>query len=536
VTARPLDPPLDLPPERDGAHRSDRGRVAARAAALAVVIGVSAAVAISLHRNGHTQGDDFALYLRQARSLFDGDPAAVVADNRFAVLNSDPFFSPVAYPWGWPIVLAPFVSQWGLDYDRLKLVEVGMLCVFLVLLHGIVRRRIGRIPALAIVAVIGTAPAFAAHTDQLLSEYPYLAAVAVFVWWYDRVRARSTLLGASRADLVVLGLFVTAAFNVRREGVVLVAVIAVMQCVDLVRERDRATGATRAGAVRAVVSAARDAWRPLVTPYVAIAVSAAAFQLLLPTMLFPDNGNSTRFLDERWQEFPATLASQLGLGERAWVGAVVLVLSLIGVVVGVVRRPVLDGPLVVLAIGSALTIGTHLREVERYWLQVTPWVLYFATVALVSAVRSLTADRVRTLRGRRVAASVAVAPLLALTVAHLVAVRDDVQAAQDFNRAGRQLSGPTSPTVAPIFAAVDDVTPATAVIAYPRARTMTLLTDRRSMQTRDLDRILQTADYWAQRRGSTYWQPELSRSAALRLGFVEVWSDPTWTLWRVPSR
>ncbi len=142
-------------------------------------------------------------YLRQARSLFDGDIGAVLADNRFAVLNSDAAFSPLAYPWGWPLLLSPFVHLWGYDYDRLKLVEVAVFCVWLVLLHGIVRRRIGRMAALAIVAVIGTAPVFLVHTDQLLTEFPHLAAVAVFIWWYDRVRARATLLTASRFDLVV---------------------------------------------------------------------------------------------------------------------------------------------------------------------------------------------------------------------------------------------------------------------------------------------------------------------------------------------
>ena len=43
--------------------------------ALTVVVAIGAIAAILLHRNGHNQGDDFALYLRQARSIFDGDPA-----------------------------------------------------------------------------------------------------------------------------------------------------------------------------------------------------------------------------------------------------------------------------------------------------------------------------------------------------------------------------------------------------------------------------------------------------------------------------
>ena len=62
--------------------------------ALGALIEVSALVAILLHRNGHTQGDDFALYSRQARSVFDGDIGQVLADNRFTVTNSASGFSP----------------------------------------------------------------------------------------------------------------------------------------------------------------------------------------------------------------------------------------------------------------------------------------------------------------------------------------------------------------------------------------------------------------------------------------------------------
>ena len=138
---------------REPCRRRTGGRVGWALALATVVVGAAVA-AVLLHRNGHTQGDDFALYLRQARSLFDGDIGDVVADNRFSVVNSGPVFSPIAYPWGWPLMLAPFVNRWGYDYDRLKLLEVAAFCIWLVLVHGIVRRRAGRLLAIAVTAVV----------------------------------------------------------------------------------------------------------------------------------------------------------------------------------------------------------------------------------------------------------------------------------------------------------------------------------------------------------------------------------------------
>ena len=81
-----------------------------------------------------------------------------------------------------------------------------------------------------------------------------------------------------------------------------------------------------------------------------------------------------------------------------------------------------------------------------------------------------------------------------------------------------------------IYEAVLEHTPADSVIAFFRSRTMTLLTDRRSFQTRNLDRILQSADFYAERRNSTFWQPRLDRNHE---GLVEVWSDGRWILWEV---
>lgn len=499
----------------------------ARTATLPLIVIVSALLASMLHRAGHTQGDDFALYLRQARSIFDGDIGQVVSDNRFAVLNSDGSFSPIAYPWVWPLLLSPFVHQWGFDYDRLKYLEVGAYCLWLVLLHGIVRRRIGWWPAVAITAVFATAPLFLAHTDQLLSEFPHLAAVGLVIWMLDRVRRDATLLTATTGQLVALGALVTLAFNVRRESLVLLGVIGVTMMYDVIHDAATAQRPEQP-VVDRVLDTVHDQWRRLLTPFATFAATAVLAQLLLPTDLLPDNGNSSGFIDDRLGEYPAILSAQLGLGDNTTIGVIVLVVAACGVVIGVRRRPTLDGPLAALALFTALLIGTHLRQVDRYWFQVTPWVAYFATVALLSGFGWALARR-----HPRVAVAAALAPLLVLVVAHLVVLRGDVREVQEYHDAGRAQTGPANPTVMPIYAAVNTLTPPDAIIAHFRARTMTMLTDRRSFQTSNFERIAERADYYAERRNSTYWQPELDETVARRAGFEQVWSDQRWILWRI---
>ena len=200
-----------------------------------------------------------------AKSLFEGNIADVISDNRFLFDHSTAVTPPI-YPWGWPLLLSPFVRVWGIDFDRLKLVEVAVFCAWLVLYHGIVRRRAGRIVALALTAVFATSYVYLVYTDQLLTEYPHMLAVAVVIWWLDRVMDRGRLTAAPTRDLVILGLLAVAAYNVRREGLMLVFAIAGAQLVDLGGHaaRDR-TGRQRFGGLP---------WKTLLTPHLTFAAGA----------------------------------------------------------------------------------------------------------------------------------------------------------------------------------------------------------------------------------------------------------------------
>ena len=140
------------------------------------------------------------------------------------------------------------------------------------------------------------------------------------------------------------------------------------------------------------------------------------------------------------------------------------------------------------------------------------------------------AGRARTV----VAVTVACLPLVHLLVVHAAVLPGRVSAVGKANRDGQQQTGPTSPSIAPIFAAVAEETGPDDVVAFYRARLMTMLTERRAIQTTDLELVRQRADYFAQQRRSDYSQPDITEAEARALGFVAVWSDRNWVLWRLP--
>ena len=248
-------------------------------------------------------------------------------------------------------------------------------------------------------------------------------------------------------------------------------------------------------------------------------------------MLIPDNGDSATYILGRMGDFTGVLTEQLGVGNHPLIGTLILLLAGAGMVVGCVRRPRLDVPLAALTLLSAAAVSTHFRMVGRYYFQIVPWILYFSAAAIVAA-----ADAVRRPEVRRAAVTIAIVPLVFLVGLHAINLPGDIADARDFNAGGRQQFGPTDPAVTPIFAAVDKYTEPDAVIDYYRARTMTLYTDRRAIQTTSLDRMLQKANYYAQQRFSDYYQPELTSEEAMAAGMVPVWQDPSWILWRLPAR
>ena len=500
----------------------------------------AAYVAINLQRNGHTTGDDWALYVRMAKSLFEGNVADVISDNRFLFDHSTAVTPPI-YPWGWPLLLSPFVRVWGIDFDRLKLVEVAVFCAWLVLYHGIVRRRAGRIVALALTAVFATSYVYLVYTDQLLTEYPHMLAVAVVIWWLDRVMDRSNLTRATTRDLVILGLLAVAAYNVRREGLMLGFAIAGAQLVDL--------GATRG--VRSARTALRTMpWKALLTPHLTFAAGAVIFQLMLPSTLVPDNGNSRRFIATRlWSldngtdarhrpQYPANLVSQLGLREPPVFGRWLIVLAAIGAVIACVRAPRRNVPLAVLGLTTILVIGTHLRMVARYYMQITPLIVFFVAMLLLYVVGwlgRLIARRPLRIAGRRAVAVLAAAPFLWLAVYHATDLPQRIDAAQAFNDSGAVQRGPALEQNQVAMEAIEKYTPPDEIVVYYRGRTATLYTGRRALQTTSFNNMVANGDWYMQNKKDNYSQVVATADQLTESGFQLIWEDDNWRLWRIPD-
>jgi hypothetical protein len=451
---------------------------------LALIVVVAVAAMFATHRHGHWWGDDWALYVRQAKGLVEGNADQVRLDNEFTVtVSPGTEFSPPLYPWGFPLMLAPFVAVFGTEnLDRLAIVEVLCAAVFVAAWYPIARRRLGAVVALAGAVVLALSPLYVGWTEQIQSELPFMAVAMCAVLYVDRVNRRGALVdrAASWWPPVAAGLLAAGAFTVRREGLAVVPAIFVAQLVGVVLLWPRRPSEPRA--VGALVAR-------LATPYVAAFAAVQLLQAALPSTLVPRYrgtglGNITEFapnhvgnvmkslgFQRQWATSPSVFGNET-LG--TWLVGVFIALVVAGIVIAVARHAARDLP-VLAYLGTVFVIGGSFRVASaRYVATVGPIVLIFAALAVVALLR---------LRLRATPASFIVAGLLALlAVSNGWQVADRIGIARDVERAGAVEWGPMDPASVEMFAAVRELTAPDEVVGFFKARAMTLLTDRRTLQ------------------------------------------------------
>jgi hypothetical protein len=496
-------------------------------------------MARSVQEAGHGWGDDFALYINQARGLSDGTLWDVVADNRFGLSNSAySTFSPVAYPWVLPLLLFPIVTLFGIDYAMLKLVGTLAFAAAGIVTMVLTARRAGRITAGLVSAMVILNPWYLSSTDAVLSDLLFMALVLSVIAALDRAidgggLATGRLSGRAAWPVVTAVVLIALAMHTRREGLALVVVLAAAQFAAARRRTgdDPTDPATR-----------RTPWRP----WLLLTGLAGGLHLMLPAPLLSamrvGDSDRSRMLDNlRWYREP--FAELIGLKAQGdnpieWAGstlvgtmllAAVITLAVIGAVDAVVstvrRTDVIDLHVVAAVLAIAYVVLSPPYRYQRYIFVLVP-------LLLILAVRGSAA------LGRAGRSTVLPVLLTVLVVAPLVVEhsRQTVNAVR-FHRAHDYVMwGPEAPEARELFDAVRRFTDERDVVVFAQARSMNLYTGRLSIQGNDRRMLLERGDWYAMARDSDYIQVPLDPAGATELGLEAVWSNSRFVLWRIPER
>lgn len=488
---------------------------------------------------GHDWGDDFALYIGQAAAITEFDLDPVVQSNIYAIENSSwSSFSPVAYPWGYPLLLAPLYAIWGINYSVFQVVQCLFFAAFAGLLWRIFASRVGRLAATLLVLLIASSVVYVGWGQSVTADFPFMAFGALTLVLLDRARRSGPTSGATTGLLVALGLAAAFSTSIRREGIVLFFSIAVVQSAAMLSDRLQLDKEARPQLWKEVP------WKRFLLPHAMGAGLLIAFQALAPGP-FANNYPGTGFGQFKgnviW--FRDVLAQIVGLmdlgapslryGGSEVLAKWMLTIFLIAVVVGLVARLMKawreDAGIAAYLAAVIFVVGSLPFHEHRYLFTIAPFLVYFA----YHGIRQIALAVSSRLRMQRAIASVLAGLfIVALLVPNLTDLRHrtDIRLGYDTY----VMWGPADPAAEQMFAKVREIVPEGDVVAFFRGRAMTLLGERQGLYLTVLDQILERSDWYAMEKNSTYSQYALSAEEADANGITRVWENNRFVLWKVP--
>ncbi len=195
------------------------------------IILISFIIAACSLTRGHPWGDDFASYIMQAESILRGTTQDFVEHNSFTIFESSFQIGPVAYPWGYPLILAPIYAIKGNNLLALKLPGLVFYTGFLACLYLLMKNRLTQTENLLLVSLFAFNPSLLAFLDNIFSDVPFSFFIILALVYMLQSRT-------SRGSNIVLGFVLFCAFFIRTTGIILVASFLLYQSIHFIQEKE----------------------------------------------------------------------------------------------------------------------------------------------------------------------------------------------------------------------------------------------------------------------------------------------------------
>jgi hypothetical protein len=194
-------------------------------------------------KRDHPWGDDFALYILEARNIAHWHD---ITDTGYIYNPTRPKLGPRAYPPGFPLLLVPVYSLFGLNLIAMKVEVIVLFLGAVFLLALVLRDDLSPSYLLVFALLLGLSPVYWEFKNYVDSDLPFLFLVALALYlahgqtewgWTSR---RPYLFG------VAFGAVLYLAYATRTLGIVLVPVVVLA---ELVRTRRLGRSTLVAGGV-----------------------------------------------------------------------------------------------------------------------------------------------------------------------------------------------------------------------------------------------------------------------------------------------
>jgi 4-amino-4-deoxy-L-arabinose transferase-like glycosyltransferase len=404
----------------------------------------------------------------QAESIINGTIHEFVEQNSFTIFESSNQIGPVAYPWGFPLLLTPIYAIKGIHPLALKLPGLLFYAGFLTCFYLLMRKRFTRTEGLILVASFAFNPLLIQFQDQILSDIPFLFFSTLSLWLMMEEGKHRNI------DSVLVGVTIFLAFLVRTQGALLLASFLLLRAIRMIQHR------TDRDFIR----------RQVLSALVTCSVFGVLF--LVNLLIFPSGEISHlnrygefqlettfRFINGYFQVFSLFFGNS-----SVWkiIYYIVFVFFLIGAWVRRKEEPLF---IIFFVVWMMVLITWPSWQGVRFIFPLLPIFIYFAFQGMKFALTKLPEKQRRLGQG--------VFDAFWFLIIGIFLLNASTNAYANLQN-GRAISGPFDPFSREVYDYIQKETAADSIIIFFKPRVMAMMTDRPAIMSTECDRMLK-GDY-----------------------------------------
>ncbi|HKI54954.1 MAG TPA: hypothetical protein VJ987_12580 [Anaerolineales bacterium] len=476
---------------------------------LILIILSSLVIGASTLTRGHEWGDDFAAYIMQAQSILDGNTDEFIERNTFTIFESDFQIGPVAYPWGYPIMLIPSILLKGLHPLTLKLPGLFFFAGFLFCLYLLTEERLSRTERLILVSLFAFNPILTKHLDYIMSDIPFLFSVFLTLLLIERLKTKSDI-----QKHAIIGISIFFAFFLRTTGIILLGSFLAYQAVIFLSQKEVRKRAIINSAIVGTVFV--TLW--IISNAIFPNGQGAYFRQLMGFTL-------ENFISINVPSYFYFGADFLGIPVGStWIYIYYVIVALFLVGAWVRRNDDLHILLFFIIYYSAMVIWPEWQGI-RFVFPVLPIFIYFAFQGINVIIRKLPE------RSRPVGTWVS--SLLWIALAGVFLFNSGTRAYSNLSN-NRKINGPFDSYSDEVFRYIRTETPPDSVIVFFKPRAMRLFTDRDSIMVLECENLLE-GDYFAQHKNWEYSQILPNEIDDCNLPLKTVFENRKYIVYEIPK-
>jgi len=457
-----------------------------------LLLGIAGLLMYAGLTNGHGWGDDFAGYIAQAKSITEASPRSFVDDNRFTIEQSSYPIGPVAYPWGFPLILAPLYALFGLNPVALKSVGLISYLLFLVTLWCAWRRIHSGSWFLLLVALFALNPVLLGFSNEIMSDLPFLFVSTLCMAMIRAVVVEDRRIVSRFLDTVLLGAAITSAFLLRTNGLLLLVTLGFSQLVSL-RQKNTCR-AQKDIACEEHGSSARPTGFPGSASLNTLAVQLAPYVVFFSSIailgwILPEGGTShvSHLRNISIWTIKRNLSYYLCLPSNFFSGAPYPMLiygaTIPLAIAGAVRNRRSDFPAIIyVALTLLLYVFWPSRQGIRFLFPILPFYLSF----VISSLQGF-CDASSTVEQRRLRRVFCYIPLVLVLLCF--GMKSSRASYLNSSGNGQLAQGPFAPASLEMFSFVKNQTESGDVVVFFKPRLMRLMTGRQSVMIKRAEQL-----------------------------------------------